>query len=329
MRDSRWLIAALLLGLLAVLPWPVLAQGSPYAVTVPVSDTSEGQRDQAFATALTQVLTLVAGGQDLRGKPGYDNALAKASGLVKQYQYQRDPAAPGSISLQVGFDSGAVQQLIGQMGVASAGVKPPVLLLVQGVDGQLLGQNALAALAQSASAHGYGVAYVDPASKPDLHALAAADPAALGPLTQQYRTGLVLLGKLDNGNADWTLISGGTPQRWSDQAGDSNTLLGNAGGALADHLGKQLNVIGASGASGILWVSGLRSAADYADLVAALRADPAVSQVTTQGAQDDGVLFNLKSTIPLDSLAANLAASGRVLQGDAHPGADASLRWLH
>ena len=184
-------------------------------------------------------------------------------------------------------------------------------------------------MTQSAAARGYGVVYPDPSAKPDLKAVAAADPAALGPLSQQYHTGLVLTGKLNGSQADWTLISGGAPQRWSDQAADACALLCDAGNALADHLGKQLNVVGTGGASGILWVSGLRSAQDYADLVAALRADPAVSQVFTQGALDDGVLFNVKATIPLGNLAANLAAGGLMLEGDPHQGADASLRWLH
>jgi hypothetical protein len=332
MRLPRLLLSLLLLGLATMLPPRALGQGSPYTVTVPVADTSGAQRDQAFGDALAQVLVRVAGGQDLRGKPGYDDALKKAGGLVKQYQYQRGgaaPAAPGGISLQVSFDAGAVQQLIGQMGVASAGVKPPVLLMVQGADGKLLGQDALSALAQAASAHGYQVAYVDPAGAPDSGAVAKGDPAALAALAHQYHTGLVLAGRLQSTNADWSLIAGGSPQRWSDHGTGAQDLLAHAGDELAAYLGKQLNVIGTGGVSGELWVSGLHSATDYASLLAALRADPAVSDVSTVEAENDGVLLSLKSAIPLDGLAANLAAGGRLLQGDAHPGADASLRWLH
>ena len=104
MRLPRLLSAFLLLGFLAPavhaqVPAPVPA--SPYAVVVPVTDTSEAQRDGAFATALAQVLERVAGGQDLRSKPGYEDALKGAPGLVKQFQYQR---AGSGIVLQVNFD---------------------------------------------------------------------------------------------------------------------------------------------------------------------------------------------------------------------------------
>jgi len=37
----------------------------------------------------------------------------------------------------------------------------------------------------------------------------------------------------------------------------------------------------------------------------------------------------VKASVPMNGLAANLAAGGRLLlQGEPHPGADANLRWL-
>jgi hypothetical protein len=331
MRLSRPLIAVLLLGFAMLAPLRVLAQSSsPYTVVVPVADTSEAQRDQAIATALTQVLARVSGGQDLRGKPGYDDALKNAPGMVQQYQYQRGSGNPPGLQLQVTFDSGAVRRAITQMGASSAGVKPPVLLLVQGADGKLLGQDALAALASAAGQRGYNVVYGDDAGAlPGPAKLAAADPAALAVVTARYHTGLVLLGHLHQGSADWTLVSGGRTQQWSDQGGDAATLLAQAGNAMADRVGRQLNVIGGGSVEGRLWVSGLASASDYAALLSTLRADPAVQKVTTLGARDDGVLLEVKVSLPLSALAADLSASGHLLQGAAHDGADVSLRWLH
>src|SRR6185312_12306588 len=125
---------------------PLRAQtaGSPYSVTVPVTDTTDAQRDQAFATALGQVMTRVAGGQDLRGNPGYAEAVGSASSLVQKFQYQR--AATGLV-LEVDFAPSSVRRLVAKLGVASAGIKPPVLLLVQRADGSLADQAALASLA--------------------------------------------------------------------------------------------------------------------------------------------------------------------------------------
>lgn len=327
MRLSRLLILALLA--LVLLP-PLHAQnaGSPYSVVVPVVDTSDAQRDQAFAAALGQVMTRLAGGQDLRSNAGYDDALQGASAMVQKFQYQR--GATGLI-LEVEFEPGAVRRLVTKLGVATAGVKPPVLLLVRGADGKLFDQAALASLAATVSARGTHVAYPDATlGLPDPAKVAAADPAALATINQQYHTGLVLVGSLHNGDAEWTLVSGGQPQHWSDQGTSEDALLADAGASVADRIGKQLNVIGASISEGKLWVSGLKSAMDYASLLATLRADPAVRQVATLGAQNDAVLLYVKAAMPLDGLAANLAAGGRLLlQGEPHQGADANLRWLH
>jgi hypothetical protein len=329
MRFSRLLLAFLLLGFLAPVSRaqvPGAAPASPYAVVVPVTDTSEAQRDQAFATALAQVLERVAGGQDLRSKPGYEDALKGAPGLVQQFQYQR---AGSGIVLQVNFDPGAVRRLVAQIGVPAAGVKPPVLVIVHGSDGSLLGKDALGALAQAAAARGYTLAYPDPSHVPDASAVASADPTALALITQRYRTGLILVGTLKGGSADWTLVSGGKPLPWSDQAVSADALLADAGSAMADRLAKQLNVIGAGISSGKLWVSKVESAQAYANLLAMLRANPVVRQVDTLAADNDGFLLGIKASMPPAALAASLAAGGRVIQGEPHAGADASLQWLH
>jgi hypothetical protein len=325
MRPSRLLIATLLLFLAALPSLHAQAASSPYSVVVPVADTSDAQRDQAFATALGQVLTRIAGGQDLRSNPGYGDALGKAASMVQKFQYQR--AATGLV-LDVEFEPGSVRRLVSKLGVQSAGIKPPVLLLVQGSDGHLLGQPALASLAAAAVARGTNVVYPD-GNPPDPAKVAAADPAALAAVNQQYHTGLVLLGKLRDGGADWTLVSGGQAQRWSGQGASADTLLGDAGNDMVDRIGRQLNVIGAGPSEGKLWVSGLDSAMDYANLVAALQDDPSVKQVLTLGARNDGVLLYVKASVPISGLAANLAAGGHLLlQGEPHPGADANLRWL-
>lgn len=326
MRLSRLLLVILLFGLVA-LPGAHAQVASPYTVMVPVTDTGDAQRGEAFASALAQVLARLAGGQDLRSKPGYGDALKDASALVRHFQYAR---VAGGINLTVDFEPGAVRHLVDKLGVAgSAGARPPVLLLVSGDDGKPLDKDALASLAQTAATRGYDVAYADPTVAVDASKVAAADPATLAAVNQQYHTGLVLVGSLHGTSAQWTLVSGGKAQAWSSSDKTEDALMAGAGGAMADRIGRQLNVIGAAVSGVKLWVSNLDSAADYASLLAALRADPAVRGVTTLGAQDDGMLFLVQSAMPADALAANLAAGGRVMRGGAHAGADASLRWLH
>lgn len=330
MRLPRLPIALLLFGLVLGFARTAPAQtSSPYSVVVPVTDTSAAQRSQAFQSALGQVLVRVSGGQDLTGKAGYAEAMQNAAGIVKQFQYQADGGNPPVFTLMVSFDQGAVQRLVTQLGATAAGVKPPLLLIARGGDGHLLGKDDLAALAGEVGKRGYQVSYADPAQLPDLDKLAAADPAALAAISRLYHTGLVLIGELHANGADWTLISGGQSQHWNGQDNDQNGVFADAGKSAADRLGQALNVIATGDVNGKLWVSGLHSAMDYANLLATLRADPSVRSIYTEGAQDDGVLLSVKAGLPLASLVTNLAAGGRVMEGASHDGADASLRWLH
>ncbi|GGA22306.1 DUF2066 domain-containing protein [Dyella nitratireducens] len=332
MRLPRLPIALLLFGLaLGLAP---MARGqttnSPYTVVIPVTDTSAAQRSQAFQSALGQVLVRVSGGQDLSSKPGYPEALQNAAGIVKQFQYQADGGNPPTFTLTVSFDQGAVQRLVTQLGATTAGVRPPLLLVVKAGDGHLLNQNELGALTGAINKGGYQVSYADdPSQLPDLGKLAGADPAALSAISRIYHTGLVLIGDLHANSADWTLISGGQSQHWNAQGTDQNGLFADAGQSATGRLGQALNVIATADVNGTLWVSGLHSAMDYASLLATLRADPSVRTIATVGAQDDGVMLSVKAGMPLDNLVTNLAAGGRVMAGDSHDGADASLRWLH
>ncbi|HTH66873.1 MAG TPA: DUF2066 domain-containing protein [Rhodanobacter sp.] len=326
MRLSRLLLVCLMLGLAPLLSVHAQGQVSPYTVVVSVADTSDVARNNAFGDALAQVLARTAGGQDLSTKPGYPDALKGASGIVKQYQYQR--AATG-MSLQVTFDEAAVQRTIAQLGIAAGGPKPPVLLVVRDEDGSVLARDALAPLAQAVAARGYATVLADPGKTGDTPNLTTAEPDQVAALARQYKTGLILLGQLHGNSADWMLVSGGPQQRWTNNGANAGAVLSDAGNGLADRLGKQLNVIGSSTVDGKLWVSQVNSAMDYANLLSTLRADPSIRQVTTLSAQGDGMLFSVKASLPMDVLAANLAAGGRLLRGESHSDADISLRWVH
>ena len=329
MRLSRLLIATVLFGFfLGLSPAGRSQTTSPYTVVVPVSDTSAAQRNQAFQTALGQVLVRVSGGQDLTDKPGYAESLQNAAGIVKQFQYQGN-GNPPTFTLTVSFDQGAVQRLVTMLGATAAGVRPPLLVVVSGSDGKLLDKNDLGTLSGAISKHGYQVSFPDPSQLPDLGQLAKADPAAMSAISRLYHTGLVLVGSMHANGADWTLISGGQSQHWNAQGSNQDQMFADAGNAATDRLDQSFNVISTTQSNGNLWVSGLHSAMDYANLLATLQADPSVQNITTVSAQDDGVLLTVKASMSLSDLVANLTAGGRLMDGAAHDGADASLRWLH
>ena len=184
MRLSRLLLVCLMLGLAPLLSVHAQGQVSPYTVVVAVADTSDAARNNAFGDALAQVLARTSGGQDLSSKPGYPDVLKGASGIVQQFQYQR--AATG-LSLQVTFDQAAVQRAVAQMGVASAGSRPPVLLLVRDEDGSVLTKDALAALTQTIAARGYATVLADPAKAGDTPNINSADPEQVAALARQRR----------------------------------------------------------------------------------------------------------------------------------------------
>ncbi|WP_109124019.1 DUF2066 domain-containing protein [Dyella sp. C11] len=326
MRLTRLLLVCLMLGLAPLLSVHAQGQVSPYTVVVNVADTSDAARDGAFGDALAQVLARTSGGQDLSSKPGYADLLKGASGIVQQYQYQR---AASGMALQVTFDQAAVQHAVAQMGVSGGGSRPPVLLVVRDEDGSVVTRDTLAPLTQLLATKGYSTVLADPAKIGDTPSLTSAEPDQVAAVARQYKTGLILLGQIHGNAADWALVSGGPQQKWSTQGANTAAVLTDAGNGLMDRLGKQLNVIGSVTVDGKLWVSQLNSAMDYANLVAVLRADPNVRQVTTLNAQGDGMLFAIKSSLPMDALANSLAAGGRVLRGDSHSDADASLRWVH
>ncbi|AFC85401.1 DUF2066 domain-containing protein [Frateuria aurantia] len=324
------LFALLGLAILLTISGPSLAQQlpvSPYNVQLPVADTSVATRNQAFADALGQVLVRLAGGQDLRGQPGYADALKGASGLVAQYQYQQGNDSSQGLGLQVRFDPASVRHLAQQLGTRS-GQRPPVLLLVRDARGRLLDQSQLQSLAAAINQGGYEVSYADASAAPSASSLVA-DQSQLAATSQRYGTGLILVGQVGNDGGQWTLFNGGAAQRWSGSAAAGADPLQAAGTAAISHLGQQLNVIGNGNNSGSLWVSGLGSAQDYASLLALLRDDSAITHVDTVSVADDGILLSISSLVPLSNLSAGLTAGGRLQVAQAHAGADAALRWIH
>jgi hypothetical protein len=93
--------------------------GGTYSAVVPVTDTSDAARNTAFSTALTQVLQRLAP----QAVPGAD-VLGQASGLVRNYKYQRAPGGSG-LQVQVDFDPGSIRHLIQQLDASASAASAP------------------------------------------------------------------------------------------------------------------------------------------------------------------------------------------------------------
>jgi hypothetical protein len=81
--------------------------------------------------------------------------------------------------------------------------------------------------------------------------------------------------------------------------------------------------------TGMLWVGGLDSTHAFASLMSLLRGDDQLHDVVPIGASGGGVLLQVGYSAPLATVIAALEApNGHLAQAaQAHPGADASLRW--
>lgn len=81
--------------------------------------------------------------------------------------------------------------------------------------------------------------------------------------------------------------------------------------------------------SGTLWVDGIDSGRAFVGLLALLRGDPRLHDVTPVGADGAGVMLHLGFDQPLATVLASLAGPNGHLAPDAqpHPGADAAWRW--
>jgi hypothetical protein len=327
MRPAR-LLAFLLLLMVSCLG-TAAAQTAMYTVTVPVSDTSAAVRDQAFATGLTQVLARASNGADPRSKPGYADAMKQPGGLVQQYQYARTGGANGApLSLDIVFDPGAIRRVLAVGDAAAAAPKAPVLVIAHDANGKLMGQQDLLPLSQMADNRGYQIVVPKPGATLDASAIAGGDTTAIATVARQYNTGVILVGKVGAGQTDWTLVSAGRTSSWKDSGEAPATLLTNGANAMADKLDRQFTSTQGGSSSGKVWVSGLRSAADYAGLLSTLQNDPAIKSVAPVAATADGVLLNVSANAPLARLIAGYASGGHVLAADAHEGADLAVRWI-
>jgi len=321
-------IAFLLLVLLAFCG-QAAAQTSIYTVSVPVADTSASVRDQAFATGLTQVLARAANGGDPRTKAGYADAMKQPGGLVQQYQYARAAGAGGPpLSLDIVFDPGAIRRVLSVGDAAAAAPKAPVLVVAHDATGKLLTQQDLLPLAQMADTRGYPVVVPKADGAPDARALASGDAAALASAARQYNTAVVLVGTIGADQTDWTLATAGRTTSWKDSGEARAALLSNGANAMADKLDRQFAATQGGSTSGKVWVSGLRSATDYAALLATFQNDPAIKSVAPIGATSDGLMLNVSANAPLARLIAGYASAGHILSADAHAGSDLAVRWV-
>ena len=306
---------------------PVHASDALYRAIVPVADTGAAARNQAIVQAAGVVLVQLSGNLQVAAQPGVAAALADAPALVKNYRYTR--GASGALLLDVDFDPQALESLARRLALPVWPAPRPPVLVMASIGGQPPDAASVAALQAAGAAR--GIKFVLPqAGAPAASALVAGDNTALDQLARQYHTGLALVGDIADGIGNWTLVTGVTRQSWQAPAATAGAALVVAGNAAADRLVARFAAAPAQagGTVGRLWVGDLRSARQYAALMLLLRSDPRIRGVRPLQANGDSLLLSLQLDVPLTTVAADLAASGHMVNAGAQPGADVALDWV-
>jgi len=298
---------------------------------VAVTSQGEAEREAALPIALSQVLVKLSG----------DSAAASlaqgvnATSLMSQYRYSQGVEAVNGVPqvrifLIATFDQNAVSRLLasgGRVVWPSPRPEPLVLLAIDDGSGlRLLTQGnagAVPALAVAAEQRGLGLRY--PAYGEDEQAVLRAGDVvgeemyAVDSLAQRYG-GPVLFGDLRRGGAGWQARwrlreNGVTVGDWRSEDVDSGRVLAAGVGGAADLLSKRYTELVLAGNAGryAMLVDGVASAADFAQVMQTLRAQPIVKGVSVTSASGQRLALELDLSAGMEGLS-RLLESGRVLR---------------
>lgn len=353
-RYDRLLALLFSLCCLPLFSGPVQAQSasaSLYTGEVPVPDQSDEQRAIALKSALAQVVVKLTGDRDAVNGEAAAKLIESAERYVQQYTYRQDVATVDGqpllrLSLVASFDRAALDRVLRDRGmrVLSAAARPPVVAWVavdEGSGPRLIDGNEPAGRAMQQAAEQRGVTLVWPRlESPDQAQTTAqivweGDVTTLSADAARYQTDTVLIGQLrrigDNWSARWTLVSGGQAQpAWESRDPDlAATLSAGAEGAVDRTRGRASAAAEERRITTVrVWISGLRSAQDYARLFEILGGSDLVREFQPEQARGDGVLLKLTLNLALDRWLAYLPPDGALRVVSAAPpveGVEATL----
>ncbi len=328
--------------LLCLLPAGGWAAVDLYAAEVPVASDAADERNRAIGAALSAVLVKVTGSRAVTSRPGVDGVLAEAPGMVQQYRYRLDPAAPdgGGRLLWVRFDPQAVERAVAGQGWPVWRQARPRLLVWLGADRagrrSLLSPEAAPELAAALRAQGEarGLAVQWPLM--DLEDQARLTPAdlwsgfeaAILEASRRYGEGPVLVGRLSartggGWRPEWTLYDRGGAQRFAADSGDLAAVLRAGVDQAGDLLAARFGPVPVAGgqAPARVRLSGVATLADYAAILQLLGQVPGVSRIALRAAAADTLSFDVWLSGAAGALADALGADPRVQPQPAAPDA--------
>ena len=299
------------------------AEGSGvYEAEVPVRSQSEDERQAGFARALAQVFAKRSGDRSVASRPGVATELRRAAEHVEGFDYRQDESIGASGAptfrtvLVVRFKPEMVDALADALGLPKwpqPRPKPVVWLAIDDGNGpRLVGlqhNNVARPLLQRAVERGYrlGLPTGSAAEQAAAGAIWRGDTAAIARLSARYSPPMQLVGKLYRGGegwkADWIFVDDGRVlARWSEEDVNARRALATGADGAADALARRYakTTAPADPVSQALAFTGVRSAADYLRLSAALQRMSVVRDIRPQRASGDRLEVELDLLTGMD-----------------------------
>jgi hypothetical protein len=299
-----------------------------------VPDQSPAERNSAFGTALAEVLTRVAGGNNVLASDAARALLADPGKLVQQYRYYTRPdSQPPVLLMWVRFDESSIREGLQQQGLSYWGKERPDTLVWLAVEDR--GRRYVVAAGDDSdvrqqielAARQRGVPIVFPLMDLEDQSRARFTDIWGGffdnvlQASERYSTQAVLIGRLNRSvsggwSSRWQLQVGGRPSTWSDSRSDLAQLSQQGINDTADILAGQFAVAtgGAAGNDRVtIEVGGVDSLADYARINAYLEALTSVADMQLTQVNGPTLKYSLRLNGSLQDLTRTVAI-GSVLE---------------
>lgn len=330
-----WILAATLLlagtaGAQRVEGDRAAAQGA-FEAEVPVRGQTETEREAGFARALAQVFGKLSGDRSVASRPGVGQELRRAAEYVEHYDYRQDESVGASgaptyqTMLVVRFKEQDVEALAAALGLPvwpTPRPRPVLWLAIDDGSGpRLVGlpqNNAARPVLNRAIERGYrlGLPGGNAAEQAAVGAIWRGDTAAIARISARYNPPMQLIGKLYRSGggwkADWIFVDNGRVlARWSEDHADARRAMATGADGAADALVRRYAKASpvAQQATQRIAFTGIRSAADYLRLSAALQRMSVVRAIRPVRATPDGLEADI-------DLLTGIAGFRRMVDGD-------------
>ncbi|OOE80966.1 hypothetical protein BZG25_04850 [Salinivibrio sp. ML198] len=316
------------LALIACLWLPSALANDLYHASIPLENGAQTSQQAAKKQGLSAVLTKVSGQRNLSDNPAVKQALQEVDSLITQLGYGESDTAGGAPTrtLEVGFDSQQVREILRQAGLPLWGSpRPSVLVWLvddRGLERQIIWEQSerpvIDKLRQAAALRGLPV-LIPVGDFDDLMAISSSDlwGGFIQPVEQaseRYQPDGIVIAKLTDQGIRWQLFPEANQMQTNQtrgQARDAAAMIHS----LADYYAQQTGVIldqNDDSASVVIAVGGINNGNDYVALEKTLANLNAVQGVHLRKLNDDTLVFDAQLAASQQALIKELTANREV-----------------